>query len=78
MNVIKPDLGAKQPDEFEAGDLFKDEDGDVFILAQLGLKAFACISLANGNRFEDLRPSLDLAVQDLTFFARNATITITP
>lgn len=78
MNEVKlssePKIGS-----YLQGDLFIDpDDKEMFILSNLGNGKWVAVSASIGNTMCGPQDSITEAVDGLTFYARNATITVEP
>lgn len=64
----------------QKGDIFQDRDGNLFILASVGInlssELFAAISLEDGNRYRDMEPTKEKAILGLIPVGRNAEISL--
>lgn len=75
MNTVSINTPTK-PKDFHPGDIFKDEDGDIYILAETGRGTYVCICLRDGNRWTGETQYIGTAVESLEWVGRDFKITL--
>lgn len=75
MNTVI--LETKTPNPFNPlkGDIFQSSHGNLYILGYAFPK-WMCIALEDGNHWNGLKSNAEEAIEGLTFYKRNAKITI--
>lgn len=76
MNTVT--LTNRATGEAEKGSIWESQDGEIYILAQVSSNGYAAIGLDDGNRWGDIMPTMEEAVDGLKLVAFRADIAVTP
>ena len=75
MNTVKK-VDKTVPSGYKMGDLFVDDEGNVYMLCKVEYGHYVAISLQDGNYWYGHSEYAEDVIKGLTFYARNATITV--